>query len=232
MAEEKKPAKAGDKGGDKKPEGWNLAWDESIIIVLLLAGVLVGALPLLFGYLRGGEWSFFGIPLGGFIDALRSLSPFFKFLGLAVAGFFAVGTFIFNKKADGIFELMKTKIYPENMVFGIANNAGLKNPTLDKWKQIVEWSESNNEANLRLSIIEADIILDSLLKKLGLPGETMGDKLKAVERSDFNTIDDAWEAHKARNNIAHQGSEFLLNQREARRIISLYERVFREFYLI
>jgi transposase len=60
----------------------------------------------------------------------------------------------------------------------------------------------------------------------------MGERMKAIEKSDFNTIDDAWEAHKARNNIAHQGGGFALNQREARRIISLYERVFREFQLI
>jgi hypothetical protein len=81
-------------------------------------------------------------------------------------------------------------------------------------------------------VIEADIILDSLLEKLNLPGQTMGDKLKAVERSDFLTIDQAWEAHKARNNIAHQGGEFLFNQREARRIIALYGEVFKEFHLI
>jgi len=36
----------------------------------------------------------------------------------------------------------------------------------------------------------------------------MGDKLKAVEKSDFNSIELAWEAHKARNMIAHEGSDF------------------------
>jgi hypothetical protein len=75
-------------------------------------------------------------------------------------------------------------------------------------------------------------MLDDLLGSLRLPGETMGEKLKAVEKSDFNTIDFAWEAHKARNMIAHEGPEFLLNQRETRRIISLYESVFREFEII
>ena len=60
----------------------------------------------------------------------------------------------------------------------------------------------------------------------------MGEKLKAVEKSDFTTIESAWEAHKARNMIAHEGSDFLINQREIHRIISLYEAVFKEFYLI
>ena len=67
---------------------------------------------------------------------------------------------------------------------------------------------------------------------LNLHGDTIGDKLKAVEKSDFLTIDNAWEAHKARNQIAHDGADFQLNQREAMRIISLYESVFREFQMI
>ena len=75
-------------------------------------------------------------------------------------------------------------------------------------------------------------MLGELLEKLGLPGETMGERLKAVEKSDFTTIEYAWEAHKFRNVIAHGGNDFLINQREIRRIISLYEAVFKEFFLI
>ena len=107
-----------------------------------------------------------------------------------------------------------------------------KDPMKEKWEKIIRLSESDNSSDWRLAIIEADIILDNLLEKLQLPGETMGDKLKAVEKSDFLTIEEAWEAHKARNMIAHEGSDFLINQREIRRIISLYEAVFREFRLI
>ena len=66
-------------------------------------------------------------------------------------------------------------------------------------------------------------MLDELLNKLQLPGDTTGEKLKAVEPSDFTTIESAWEAHKARNVIAHEGSNILFNQREALRIVSLYE---------
>jgi hypothetical protein len=56
--------------------------------------------------------------------------------------------------------------------------------------------------------------------------------MKSIEKSDFNSIDMAWEAHKIRNSIAHEGSDFLLNQREAKRVIGLYEIVFREFRYI
>lgn len=101
-----------------------------------------------------------------------------------------------------------------------------------QWEKIVAHSESQNENDWRLAILEADIMLDRLLDSLSLPGDTMADKLKAVEKSDFTTIDLAWEAHKIRNQIAHEGSEFKLNQRETRRVISLYQEVFNEFQII
>ncbi len=80
--------------------------------------------------------------------------------------------------------------------------------------------------------MDADILLDELLDSLGYRGDTMGDKLKQVERSDFNTIDLAWEAHKIRNRIAHEGSHMQLTDREARRAVNLFEQVFKEFHLI
>jgi hypothetical protein len=75
-------------------------------------------------------------------------------------------------------------------------------------------------------------MLDKLLNVQGYRGETMGEKMKGIEKSDFTTLDLAWEAHKARNKIAHEGSDFLLTQREARRLINLYSRVFQEFEYI
>lgn len=101
-----------------------------------------------------------------------------------------------------------------------------------KWQSILDHIETESQNDWRHAILEADIMLDDLLDKLGLPGETMGDKLKAVEKSDFTTIDSAWEAHKVRNQIAHEGGDFVLTQREARRVIDLYKKVFEEFEII
>lgn len=101
-----------------------------------------------------------------------------------------------------------------------------------QWEGIVEHINTDNPSDWRLAILEADIILDELLTKIGCVGSTVGDKLKQVEKSDFTTIDNAWEAHKARNAIAHEGQEFLLSKREAQRVIRLYESVFKEFHYI
>lgn len=105
-------------------------------------------------------------------------------------------------------------------------------PVNPKWQRILNHVESLNPGDWRLAIIEADIMLDDILNKLSLPGETMGDKLKAVEKSDFTTLDNAWEAHKIRNQIAHEGGDFALTEHEAHRVILLYKSVFDEFKII
>ena len=105
----------------------------------------------------------------------------------------------------------------------------LENP---KWKLVEEHIKSDDANKWKLAILEADIILSELLETLNLPGDSIGEKLKSVEESDFDHIEQAWEAHKIRNVIAHQGSDFLLTQREAKRVIKLYESVFEEFKII
>ena len=125
------------------------------------------------------------------------------------------------------------KLYPESYFNGTSLDLSVASAQINpKWQKIQDHVESINENNWKLAIIEADIMLGEVLDNLSLPGETIGDKLKAVERSDFTTVDLAWEAHKIRNQIAHEGSSFLLNQRETKRILSLYQAVFEEFHII
>ncbi|HUO50125.1 MAG TPA: hypothetical protein VMU25_00955 [Candidatus Paceibacterota bacterium] len=101
-----------------------------------------------------------------------------------------------------------------------------------RWNRLMEEATTPDDRRWRIAILEADIMLNELLDLLGYKGETMGDKMKQVERADFHTIDLAWEAHRTRNRIAHEGDAHLLNEREVRRVMSSYEQVFREFKLI
>lgn len=100
-----------------------------------------------------------------------------------------------------------------------------------QWDRVLSHIESINESDWRLAVLEADMMLDTLLDSMNLPGETMADKLKAVDQKDFNTIDNAWEAHKIRNQIAHEG-DFILSQAEAKRVAGLFQTVFEEFRII
>ncbi|MEK7609998.1 MAG: hypothetical protein AAB470_02675 [Patescibacteria group bacterium] len=100
-----------------------------------------------------------------------------------------------------------------------------------RWENVVRHIESPNQNDWKQAILEADIILDDILNGMGYRGESIGEKLKRVVPGDFQTLNEAWEAHKVRNQIAHE-SGFVLPHNEARAAINLYRKVFEEFYYI
>jgi hypothetical protein len=99
----------------------------------------------------------------------------------------------------------------------------------DKWERVLALGFSPNSSDWRLAIIEAETILEEMLVVLNYPGQSVADRLKAVDPADFKTLQQAWDAHLIRNRIAHDGSDFKLDHDEARRVLGLYERVFKEF---
>lgn len=98
-----------------------------------------------------------------------------------------------------------------------------------RWKTVVEYVLSGNPADWRLAILECDSMLEDLVEQLGYKGDTLGEKLKTVNRDTFHSLDYAWEAHIFRNRIAHEGLQFEISNHEAKRVAALYEQVFREF---
>jgi hypothetical protein len=101
-----------------------------------------------------------------------------------------------------------------------------------RWLHIESLAGGATASEWREAIIEADIMLDELLTRQGYIGDGVGEKLKSIEPSEFGTLADAWEAHKVRNQIAHEGSAFNLSESLAHRTIARYESVFREFKAI
>ncbi len=155
-----------------------------------------------------------------FLSLLAYIKLFLVLLSVLV--FFYI---LYLNKEIGKIRLNESKLlYPQSPPITSATNP--------QWERILTHTDSLNENDWKLSIIEADIMLNDLLDKLFLPGETIGEKLKAVEKSDFTTVESAWEAHKIRNRIAHDGATFVLNQHETKRVIALYKEVFDEFHVI
>ncbi len=100
-----------------------------------------------------------------------------------------------------------------------------------RWESVKTHIATDNPNDWRQAIIDADIILDDILNKMGYKGESVGEKLKKVAKGDFATLDDAWEAHKVRNQIAHEGG-FTLDHHEAKAAVDKYKKVFEEFYYV
>lgn len=102
----------------------------------------------------------------------------------------------------------------------------------ETWNSIRAKLLSDNPSDWRLAIIEADIYLDKVLDQKGFYGDTLGDKLKQITPEKLPSVQIAWEAHKVRNRIAHDGADYVLTQPEARRTLSYFEITFRDLEVI
>lgn len=101
-----------------------------------------------------------------------------------------------------------------------------KNP---RWDTVIKYMNSGDESGWRLAVLEADTILEDLLEQLGFPGESIGEKLKMLDKEKFRQVNLAWDAHAVRNRVAHEGTASILTLREAARVVGLYEQIFRDY---
>lgn len=104
-------------------------------------------------------------------------------------------------------------------------------PTLkiekEPWLAVIKKLESENPADWNLAVIQADSIVDSILKEMGLGGETMGERLLKLDRGRLSSLEDLWEAHRIRNDVAHSPDRTISKHR-ANYAISLFEKVLKE----
>lgn len=224
MAEAPAPAK----GGDKKKEGgapvingfWPLATEA------LFVGIIVYALWRAFnGGWNGVSWETF-LTRSGLLSIWDSVVSTYVFLASVLSVLFLGGAIYAGYMAAQLEREWKAAFYPSPESVG---QPAEEKPKNDRWVRVIEHINSDAPSDWRLAILECDIMLSDMLDREGYLGGTIGEKLKVANRGDFQTLDYAWEAHKIRNAIAHEGQDFELTPREARRVVGLYETVFREF---
>ena len=113
-------------------------------------------------------------------------------------------------------------------LFGRLQTVPAKN---ERWEKVLYYVSTENPAEWKLAIIEADNMLDDLVKRLATSGDNLGERLKSINPGDFLTLDDAWEAHKVRNRIAHEAG-YEITKHTAREVVERYKRAFEEFDFI
>jgi len=101
-----------------------------------------------------------------------------------------------------------------------------------RWATIMLHFASQNPNDWRAAIIDADSMLDELVTSLGYTGQSLGEKLTSIRINDFPTLQSAWEAHKVRNLIAHEGANYNLTERQKDMTRRNYEAVFRDAGII
>jgi len=228
MADAAKPKpKAGAKPGAKPAEGGGASKELEYIFWIVLILFLLSFLPALFGITNSADAvNQLGNDLYASVPTLGSIALFLTLLfGMALIYVKHLDSELGNKALKALEPLPKK----ESAASSASSPLGTPN---ERWSNVLNHISSSIESDWRLAIIEADIMLEDMLRKMGYQGVGIGDMLKNVERSDFNTLDQAWEAHKVRNAIAHQGGDFVMSHDEAQRTITLYSQVFQEFFYI
>jgi hypothetical protein len=80
-----------------------------------------------------------------------------------------------------------------------------------KWAEIQAMMNSG-PSGLKAALFEADKLLDYCMIGKGFAGETMGERLKS-SGARFNNLNSVWNAHKLRNQLAHEVShDMVANQ--------------------
>lgn len=98
-----------------------------------------------------------------------------------------------------------------------------------RWVKTLTYLFSESPGDWKLAVIEADAMLEALMGELGFKGANLGERLKSATQDTFRNLRVAWEVHTVRNRIAHEGLAFELSHHEAKRVIALYEKIFREY---
>ncbi len=96
-----------------------------------------------------------------------------------------------------------------------------------RWDEIEKHINSTREAEWKFAVIEADKLVDELLKSAGFQGDTMGDRLMNIQPGQLTTLQNLWEAHKIRNRLVHD-TNYFLRYTEAKRAVTLYKKTLDE----
>lgn len=95
-----------------------------------------------------------------------------------------------------------------------------------KWLAIEQSLVRDNEASYHLAVMNADKLLDTAMRERGIKGQTMGDRLK-FNKNAWSNRNSLWEAHKLRNQIAHE-SDVRVSYDHARRALAGFKQALKD----
>ncbi len=99
--------------------------------------------------------------------------------------------------------------------------------TKERWEAIRKKVASGTLESMKLAIIDADKIVDDVLKRLGLQGTHMADRLEQIRPDELRSLEGLWRAHRLRNELVHTPG-FELRPETAERAIQAYETFLKE----
>ncbi len=97
-----------------------------------------------------------------------------------------------------------------------------------EWEDLIARLERQTEPrDYKAAIIEADALVDHVLRAYEYQGETMADRMRALEPGHMPSINMLWAAHKVRNDIAHD-PRYIVSPREGAETLRRYKEALKD----
>lgn len=136
-----------------------------------------------------------------------------KFIGgtLAVIAFI----FLIYRTYKGIATFFKSREYD-------LDKKGIKK----RWQEIEDLLKRPGEMNYKLAVMEADKLLDYILKSMSMAGKDMGERIRFASFK-FGRLRKVWWAHALRNQLVHEAT-FSLGYGTAKRAVKTFKKALQE----
>lgn len=122
------------------------------------------------------------------------------------------------------------------LVFIAVSLTSKRRYSFDKEEYQVDWLKiensltKENKQSYNAAVIEADKLLDKALNEMGVPGKTMGERLKRSSTK-FSQLNSVWYAHKIRNQIAHEHG-FSVDYNQAKHALASFKQALKDLEAI
>lgn len=163
------------------------------------------------------------IPIIRFFDSGWFLA--LQIIGGTISFIFLVAIFVLIKKA-GAFERHIRHLWIAWHGTPIPMHKMVK-----RWERIMRQTQVDNPQGWRLAIVEADNMLDEILRKIGYSGETIDERLEHINPEQFPSLEDAWRAHQIRTFI-EQDPSYAPSREVLERTTEIYKKIFEETGII
>ena len=208
----------------KKPE---LSGGRSGLDLFILALLLAAIVPVVINF-----FSFTLDPLGLALKARDYLAPilernlwWLQNLSLILSALFLWGIIYIFIRTNYL------EIKRERFLDILGKGYVSRRRAIKGWRQIQKrlWSREQNQ--WKLAILEADHILNEILKMSGYLGSNLEEKLELITSAQLTNVEDVKRVHQIRHKIASDPS-FEISFEETKEIIGIYKESFKELNLI
>jgi len=163
--------------------------------------------------------------MSGFLSFIIENILIFKLISMLISGVFIGFTIYFIFKLNFIGEKMEH--YADVLSSkGMPHRRGIKG-----WRRILKRLKSSDESEYKIAVLEADRILNDILKLAGYPGRNLDERLEKMNSANLSNLEEIRQVHKLHER-AVSDSDFSLTQNEARVAIEIYKKAFQELGLI